>query len=81
MLDHGRTLVDLPDEYLADIGPVLKKVAHATGAEQYNILQVSRIAISSTPLDDRQPHFLLYQNNGKLAFQVDIIFPFHGDFL
>ena len=47
MLDHGRTLVDLPDEYLADIGPVLKKVAHATGAEQYNILQVSRIAIST----------------------------------
>ena len=47
MLDHGWTLVDLPDEYLTDIGPVLKKVAHATGAEQYSILQVSRIAITS----------------------------------
>lgn len=40
-LDHARTLGDLPDEYLADIGPVLKKVALATGAEQYNVLQVS----------------------------------------
>ena len=30
-------------------------------------------------MDYRQPHFLLYQNNGKLAFQVDIIFTFHGD--
>ncbi|KAK7692518.1 hypothetical protein QCA50_004146 [Cerrena zonata] len=36
---HARTLGDLPDEYLADIGPVLKKVARATGAEQYNVLQ------------------------------------------
>ena len=28
------------DEDLADIGPVVKKVAQMTGAEQYNILQV-----------------------------------------
>ena len=31
--------MDMPDEYLADIGPVLKKVAKATGAEQFNVLQ------------------------------------------
>jgi len=36
---HARTIADLPDEYLADIGPVVKKVAVATGAENYNILQ------------------------------------------
>ncbi|KAF8581124.1 HIT-like protein [Ramaria rubella] len=36
---HGRTLGDLPDENLRDIGPVIKKVALATGAEQYNVLQ------------------------------------------
>ncbi|CAL1706723.1 unnamed protein product [Somion occarium] len=36
---HARTLGDMPDEYLADIGPALKKVAAATGAEQYNVLQ------------------------------------------
>ncbi|KAF8525626.1 HIT-like domain-containing protein [Gautieria morchelliformis] len=36
---HARTIGDLPDEYLSDIGPLLKKIAIATGAEQYNILQ------------------------------------------
>lgn len=29
----------MPDEYLADMGPVLKKVATAAGADQFNILQ------------------------------------------
>ena len=38
----------MPDEYLADIGPAVKKVAKATGAEQYNILQ-ARTVFSSTP--------------------------------
>lgn len=37
---HVRTLLDMTDEDLADIGPVVKKVAQMTGAEQYNILQV-----------------------------------------
>ncbi|KAJ8509154.1 hypothetical protein ONZ45_g8662 [Pleurotus djamor] len=36
---HARTIAELPDEYLADMGPVIKKVAIATGAEHYNILQ------------------------------------------
>ncbi|KAM6496793.1 HIT-like domain containing protein [Amanita muscaria] len=36
---HARTIADLPDEYLSDIGPVVKKVAVATGAENYNIIQ------------------------------------------
>ena len=39
-LDHAKTLGDLPDEYLRDIGPVLKKVALSTGVEAYNIVQV-----------------------------------------
>jgi diadenosine tetraphosphate (Ap4A) HIT family hydrolase len=38
-LGHARTILDMPDQYLADIGPVLKKVAKATGAEQWNVLQ------------------------------------------
>jgi hypothetical protein len=38
--DHARTIADLPDEYLRDIGPVVKKVAIATGAENYNVVQV-----------------------------------------
>ncbi|CAG8542734.1 3537_t:CDS:10 [Diversispora eburnea] len=36
---HSKFLHELPDEYLADLLPVAKKVAIATGAEQYNILQ------------------------------------------
>ncbi|CAI2162343.1 12587_t:CDS:2 [Funneliformis geosporum] len=36
---HAKFLHELPDEYLADILPVAKKVAIATGAEQYNLLQ------------------------------------------
>ncbi|KAJ7863243.1 HIT-like domain-containing protein [Mycena leptocephala] len=36
---HAETLADLPDEYLQAIGPVIKKIALATGAEQYNIVQ------------------------------------------
>ncbi|KIJ39525.1 hypothetical protein M422DRAFT_75823 [Sphaerobolus stellatus SS14] len=36
---HAKTIGDLPDEYLAAIGPAVKQVALATGAEQYNILQ------------------------------------------
>ena len=38
-IGHAKTLLDMPDEYLTDIGPVLKKVATLTGAEHYNILQ------------------------------------------
>ncbi|KAJ7900253.1 HIT-like domain-containing protein [Mycena olivaceomarginata] len=36
---HAVTLGDLPDEYLREIGPVVKKIALATGVEQYNIVQ------------------------------------------
>ncbi|CUA75257.1 Hit family protein 1 [Rhizoctonia solani] len=36
---HGEKLHDIPDEYLADVMPVAKKVAIATGATDYNILQ------------------------------------------
>ncbi|KAF9256616.1 HIT-like protein, partial [Marasmius fiardii PR-910] len=37
---HAETIADLPDEYLADIGPTVKKIALATGAQAYNIVQV-----------------------------------------
>ncbi|KAF8195001.1 HIT-like domain-containing protein [Pholiota molesta] len=36
---HAETILTLPDEYLSDIGPALKKVAVATGAEQFNVIQ------------------------------------------
>jgi hypothetical protein len=48
--DHAETLADLPDEYLREIGPVIKKVALATGVEQYNVVQVYR-SIFLAPAD------------------------------
>ncbi|KIW27743.1 hypothetical protein, variant [Cladophialophora immunda] len=36
---HGVKLTDIPDDSLADILQVLKKIAIATGAENYNVLQ------------------------------------------
>ncbi|KAI9670097.1 MAG: Adenosine 5'-monophosphoramidase [Trizodia sp. TS-e1964] len=36
---HGAKLTDIPDDQLEEILPVAKKLALATGAEDYNILQ------------------------------------------
>ncbi|KAK3697621.1 Adenosine 5'-monophosphoramidase [Vermiconidia calcicola] len=36
---HGATLTDIPDDSLSELLPVAAKLARATGAEQYNILQ------------------------------------------
>ena len=36
---HGAKLHDVPDEHLTELLPVAKKIAIATGADQYNILQ------------------------------------------
>lgn len=38
---HSRTLTDpgLPDEFLADIGPILKKIAVMNNEDSYNIVQ------------------------------------------
>jgi diadenosine tetraphosphate (Ap4A) HIT family hydrolase len=36
---HGVKLHDLDDEHLADLLPLVKKVAQATGAEEYNVMQ------------------------------------------
>lgn len=38
-IDHAEKLHELPDEYLADVGPIAKKIAIATGAVDYNLLQ------------------------------------------
>lgn len=39
--DHAPKLTDLPDDQMGDILPMAKKLAKASGAENYNILQVS----------------------------------------
>ncbi|KAF1352318.1 HIT-like domain-containing protein [Delphinella strobiligena] len=36
---HGTKLHDIPDDQLTEVLSVLKKIAIASGAEQYNILQ------------------------------------------
>ncbi|KAM0797242.1 HIT-like domain-containing protein [Usnea florida] len=36
---HGSKLTEIPDEQLEEILPVAKKLAKATGSENYNILQ------------------------------------------
>lgn len=38
---HSRTLTDpgLPDEFLADVGPIMKKIAVMNGEDSYNIIQ------------------------------------------
>lgn len=36
---HGAKLHDIPDEHLGELLPVAKKIAIASGADQYNILQ------------------------------------------
>jgi len=36
---HGEKLIDIPDDQLSEILPVVKKLVKATGAENYNVLQ------------------------------------------
>ncbi|CAF9923928.1 MAG: Adenosine 5'-monophosphoramidase [Alectoria fallacina] len=36
---HGSKLTDIPDDQLEEVLPVAKKLAMATGSENYNILQ------------------------------------------
>ncbi|KAJ5156302.1 hit protein 1 [Penicillium capsulatum] len=36
---HGAKLTDIPDEDLVDILPIAKKIAKASGAQDFNILQ------------------------------------------
>jgi len=36
---HGEKLTDIPDDQLHEILPVVKRIARATGAEHYNVLQ------------------------------------------
>lgn len=39
--DHGAKLHELPDEHLVELLPIVKKIAVAVGADNYNVLQVS----------------------------------------
>jgi hypothetical protein len=54
LVDHAEKLHQLPDEYLADVLPIAKKIAVAQGAENYNILQVSTAFLSTHPPTPRR---------------------------
>jgi diadenosine tetraphosphate (Ap4A) HIT family hydrolase len=59
----------LPDEYLADVMPIAKKIASAGGFEQYNVLQVMFKSIRIVYYGFTHLYSYL-QNNGKLANQA-----------
>lgn len=47
--DHAAKLHELPDEHLAELLPIVKRIAVAVGAENYNVLQV-RLAPLRAPV-------------------------------
>ena len=49
VVDHAEKLHQLPDEHLADLLPIAKKIAVAQGAENYNVLQVGTTFLSTHP--------------------------------
>jgi len=63
---------ELPDEYLAEILLLAKKIAKANGLTDYNILQVRSYGTSFI-----QSLTILAQNNGVLAFQHVLHVHFH----
>jgi diadenosine tetraphosphate (Ap4A) HIT family hydrolase len=40
VLDHTEKMHELPEEYLADVLPIAKRIAVAQGLDNFNILQV-----------------------------------------
>lgn len=47
-IDHAEFMHQLPDEYLADVMPIVKKIAAAGGFAQYNVLQVRSTSLTHT---------------------------------
>lgn len=57
VVDHAEKLHQLPDEHLADLLPIAKKIAVAQGAENYNVLQVGTLlSCRPTWTDDLMLH-------------------------
>jgi diadenosine tetraphosphate (Ap4A) HIT family hydrolase len=63
---------ELPDEHLAEILLLAKKIAKANGLSEYNILQVRHLKAMSFKLLT-----ILAKNNGALAFQHVFHVHFH----
>jgi diadenosine tetraphosphate (Ap4A) HIT family hydrolase len=54
---HGAKLTDIPDDSLVDVLSTLKKIAVATGTENYNILQ-NNGRIAHQEVDHVHFHFI-----------------------
>ena len=65
---HSERLDEVPDQYLADILPLAKKIALSTGHANYNLLQVGT-ALAVPIIPELALKQLIAQNNGKKAFQ------------
>ncbi|RKP01749.1 hypothetical protein CXG81DRAFT_11607 [Caulochytrium protostelioides] len=64
---HGEKLTDMPDEYLADVMPVAKKIATALGCADYNILQNNgRLAHQEVP----HVHFHVIPKSEKDGLEI-----------
>lgn len=74
-IDHAEFFHQVPDDILADMLPVAKKVALAIGLAdgQYNLLQVSR---EKDRLDKKFNSKPFIQNNGRMAHQVHACYTF-----
>lgn len=54
---HGKTVKDIPDDYLAEIVPALKKIALASGEENFNLL-ANAGSIAHQVVDHLHFHFI-----------------------
>ena len=80
LLDHARTIADLPDEYLSDIGPVVKKVAIATGAENYNVIQVCYVlffTFCQESINHDVRRTMASSHSSTLITSTSMLFPSH----
>ncbi|KAK0101520.1 Adenosine 5'-monophosphoramidase [Cadophora gregata] len=59
---HGVKLLDIPDDQLSEILPVVKKLVKATGAENYNVLQ-NNGRIAHQEVDHVHFHMIPKPNN------------------
>lgn len=65
MVGHGEKLHDVPDEYLQDSLVIAKKIAVASGFENYNILQVRCVASSIAPRSANAA-YPMFRTTGRL---------------
>jgi hypothetical protein len=64
---HSEKLDELPDNYLADILPLAKKIAQSTGYPDYNLLQVDSNAIYFSATYEE-----FHRTTGRMLFSMSL---------